>query len=79
MQSLSMDIESILIKGTRNVHWQSLATLLIFSNVTRQSLDSSLTILYIYPQAHGAIIVAFHLEVFTVLLFVFFQKKALIG
>ena len=77
MQSLSMDIESILIKGTRNVHWQSLATLLIFSNVTRQSLDSSLTILYIYPQVHGAIIVAFHLEVFTVSLFICFSKEGI--
>jgi hypothetical protein len=42
----------------------------------RNSLDSSLTILDIYPQAHGAIIVAFHPEVFKVLLFIFFQRKA---
>jgi hypothetical protein len=40
------------------------------------SLDSSLTILDIYPQAHGAIIVAFHPEVFEVLLFIFSQRKA---
>jgi hypothetical protein len=31
------------------------------------SLDSSLTILDIYPQAHGVIIVAFHPEVFRVI------------
>ena len=42
----------------------------------RNSLDSSLIILDIYPQAHGAIIVAFHLKVFRVSLFIFFQRKA---
>jgi hypothetical protein len=42
----------------------------------RNTLDSSLTILDISPQAHGAIIVAFHLEVFRVSLFIFFQRKA---
>ena len=40
------------------------------------NLDSSLTVLNIYPQVHGAIIIAFHLEVFRVLLFIFSQKKA---
>ena len=40
------------------------------------NLDSSLTILDIYPQAHGAIIVAFHPEVFRVSLFIFSQRKA---
>ena len=40
------------------------------------SLDSFLTILVIYLQAHGAIIVAFHPKVFRVSLFIFFQRKA---
>ena len=40
------------------------------------SLDSSLAISDIYPQAHGAIIVAFHPKVFRVSLFIFFQRKA---
>ena len=42
------------------------------------SLDSSLTILDSYPQAHGAIIVAFHPEVFRVPLFIFSQRKTFI-
>ena len=42
----------------------------------RNSLDSSLTILDIYPQKHAAIIVAFHPEVFMVSLFIFSQRKA---
>ena len=41
------------------------------------SLDSSLTILDIYSQAHGAIIVAFHPEVFRVSLFIFFPKEGI--
>jgi hypothetical protein len=44
--------------------------------LVRNSLDSSLTILDIYPQAHGTIIVAFHPEVFRVSLFIFSQRKA---
>ena len=39
------------------------------------SLDSSLTIIDIYPQAHGAFIVAFHPEVFRVSLFIFSQRR----
>ena len=42
------------------------------------SLDSSLIILDIYSQAHRAIIVAFHPEVFRVSLFIFSQRKAFI-
>jgi hypothetical protein len=42
------------------------------------NLNSSLTILDIYPQAYGAIIVAFHPEIFRVLLFIFSQRKAFI-
>jgi hypothetical protein len=56
---------------------------------TKYILDSFLTILDIYPQVHGAIIVAFHLEIhllqilalreyFRYRLFIFSQRKALI-
>ena len=40
------------------------------------SLDSSLTILDIYLQVHGAIIVAFYPEVLRVSLFIFSQRNA---
>ena len=41
------------------------------------NLDSSLTILDIYPQAHEAIIVAFHPEVLRVLLIYIFPKEGI--
>jgi hypothetical protein len=56
-----MGFESILSNGTRNDCWYYLATSLLTS-ATKDILDSSLTILDIYPQVHGAIIVAFHPE-----------------
>ena len=74
----NMEIESIPGNGTRNICWQYLATSLINSNATRLGLDSSLTILDIYPQAHGAIIVAFHPKVFRVSLFIFSKGMHLI-
>ena len=42
------------------------------------NLNSSLIISDIYLQAHGAIIVPFHPEVFRVSLFIFSQRKAFI-
>jgi hypothetical protein len=56
-----MGFESILSNGTRNDCWYYLATSLLTS-ATKYILDSFLIILDIYPQAHRAIIVAFHLE-----------------
>jgi hypothetical protein len=54
-----MGFESILSNGTKNDYWYYLAISLLTS-ATKYILDSSLTILDIYPLAHGAIIVAFH-------------------
>jgi hypothetical protein len=41
------------------------------------SLDNSLTILDIYPQVHGAIIRAFHPEVFRVSSIYIFPKEGI--
>jgi hypothetical protein len=54
-----MGFESILSNGAKNDYCYYLATSLLTS-ATKYILDSSLTILDIYPQAHEAIIVAFH-------------------
>jgi hypothetical protein len=62
-----MGFESILSNDARNDCWYYLATSLLTS-ATKYILDSSLTILDIYPQAHGDIIVAFHPEIHPLLI-----------
>jgi hypothetical protein len=46
------------------------------SNDARNSLTIVLNDYRKYPQAHGSIVVVFHLEVFRVSLFIFSQRKA---
>jgi hypothetical protein len=50
---LGMGFESILSNGAKNDYWYYLATSLLTS-ATKYILASSLTILDIYLQAHGA-------------------------
>jgi hypothetical protein len=78
-----VDTGSTISSGARNARelaFPSTATRTqrILTTAPRNANPIGLYIYRCYPQAHGFIVVAFHLEIFRVSLFIFSQRKTIV-